>query len=327
VLTVALFFQHVNMTLQLCTKVVFFGGYPMIKLSKSNVSHILLFTIAAGLFLSNPIDVNTPTAVEASTLTFTITQSNFPTLSTNTLSTSEVIGSITVSGVQIDLGIKNSTRTTTGTPSLDMKKDASALYNINPLPGTINSIVITQKTGQSNTLHVGKTSRIINNVAESYTPIVGTSVASTTVSSPSQSFNGSSFPALANNTDLAYFAFLPSGGSDTAIESIAFTMTVASIVATSGETYSFAVDFLLQTDAKNGLCTDAGLKWSFSSVSPAETSSTVNPVTLEGQYSKLLDAQKTAFQTDTTDSQIVAARQRYIYLRTFNPLFTNFAGI
>jgi hypothetical protein len=315
------------MTLQLYFKVVSFGGTNMIKLTKANLSQILLLTIAAGLFFSNPIDINTPTVVEASTLTFTITQSNFPTLSTNTLSTSEVIGSITVSGVQIDLGIKNSTRTTTGTPSLDMKGNASALYNINPLPGTVNSIVIRQKTGQSNTLHVGSTGRIINATAGNYNLISGTSIGSISESSRVQTFDGTSFPTLANNSDLSYFAFLPSGGTDTSIESIAFTMTVASIVATSGETYTFAIDFLAATVNKSGVCTDAGLQWSFSSVSPAETISTANPVTLEGQFSKLTDTQKTAFRTDTTDSQILAARERYVYLRSFNPLLTNFAGI
>jgi hypothetical protein len=299
----------------------------MIKLSKSNVSHLLLLTIAAGVFLSNPINLNTPTAVEASTLTFTITQANFPNLSTSTASTSEVIGSITVSGVQIDLGIKNATRTTTGTPSLDLTQNASALYNINPLPGTINSIVITQKTGQSNTLHVGATGRIINATTANYSVITDSSLGSTTVSSTSQTFNSSSFAILGTRSDLSYFAFLPTGGTQTQIQSIAFEMTVASIVATSGETYSYAIDFLAQTANKNGLCTDAGLKWSFASVDPAETSSTASPVTLEGQYAKLTEAQKTAFRTDTTDSQIVAARERYIYLRTVNSGLTNFASL
>lgn len=286
-----------------------FGGIRMIKLSKLNVSHMLLLTIAAGIFLSNPVDINTPTEVNAASLTFTITSENFSTLSTTTASTSETLGSITVSGVQIDLGIKNAIINNQN--ALELTKNASALYNINPLPGTISSILITQKTGQSNTLHVGSSARIINSTSGTYSVISGTSDGNTTVSSTSQSFNSSSFAILGTGTNLSYFAFLPTGGSNSQIESISFTMTVAEVVANNGQTYSFAVDFLATTDNKQGLCTTEGLSWS----------------TLETQYNALTSDQKTAFRTDTTDPEILAARQRYIYLRTVNSGLTNFASL
>ncbi len=172
--------------------------------------------------------------------------------------------------------------------------------------------MITQKTGQSNTLHVGSTSRIINATAANYTVVSGTSDGSATVSSTSQTFDSSTFAILGTGTNLSYFAFLPTGGTNSQIESIAFDMTVADVVANNGQTYSFAVDFLATTDNKQGACTAAGLSWS----------------TLETQYNTLTEAQKTAFRTDTTDPEIVAARTRYIYLRTIAPLtLNNFASL
>jgi hypothetical protein len=296
-------------------------------ITKKLFTSSLLMVTAVGIVFSQPNPMNNPTEVAAESLTFTITPGNFPNVSTSTATTAEVLGSITVSGVQIDLGVKNATRNTSGTPNIELTKNAAALYNINPLPGTITSILITQKTGQANTLHVGSTSRIVNSTAGNYSVLSGTSAGNTTVSSTSQSFTSANFAILGTNNNLSYFAFFPSGGSDSQIESIAFTMAVSSIVVTSGQTYSFAVDLLAQTDNKFGLCTDVGLKWSFSSVSPAETSSTANPVTLEGQFAKLTESQQTAFKTDTTDTQIVLARQRYIYLRTVTPSLVNFANI
>ncbi|MFZ9782064.1 MAG: hypothetical protein ACO3C8_02450, partial [Bacilli bacterium] len=133
----------------------------------------------------------------------------------------------------------------------------------------------------------------------------------TSVSSTSQSFNSSSFAILGTGTNLSYFAFLPTGGSNSQIESIAFNMTVAEVVANNGQTYSFAIDFLATTDNKQGLCTTEGLSWS----------------TLETQYNALTSDQKTAFQTDTTDPEILAARLRYVYLRTVNSGLTNFASL
>ncbi|MFZ9138971.1 MAG: hypothetical protein ACO207_00765 [Bacilli bacterium] len=278
---------------------------------KKLLTSSLLVVTAVGVVFSQPTTVDDPTEVSAASLTFTITPSNFPNVSTSTASTSEILGSITVSGVQIDLGIKNAIRNTTGTASLDLVKNASALYNINPLPGTISSIVITQKTGQSNTLHVGSTARIINSTAANYSVISGTSAGNTTVSSTSQTFNSSSFAILGTNNNLSYFAFLPTGGTDSQIESIAFNMTVAEVVATNGQTYSFAVDLLATTDNKQGACTAEGLSWS----------------TLETQYNGLTADQKTAFRTDTTDPEIVAARERYLYLRSFNSSLVNFASL
>ncbi len=279
---------------------------------KKFLTSSLLVVTAVGVIFSQPTTVDDPTEVSAAALTFTITPSNFTNVSTSTASTSEVLGSITVSGVQIDLGIKNAVRNTSGTPNLELTNNASALYNINPLPGTISSIVITQKTGQANTLHVGSTSRIINATAANYTVISGTSDGSTTVSSTSQTFNSASFAILGSSTNLSYFAFLPTGGTNSQIESIAFTVTVADVVANNGQTYSFAVDFLAATDNKQGQCTAAGLSWS----------------TLETQYNALTADQKSAFRTDTTDPEIVAARERYIYLRTIAPLLlNNFASL
>lgn len=278
---------------------------------KKLLTSSLLVVTAVGVVFSQPTTVDDPTEVSAASLTFTITPSNFPNVSTSTASTSEILGSITVSGVQIDLGIKNATRNTSGTASLVLTSNASALYNINPLPGTISSIVITQKTGQSNTLHVGSTARIINSTAANYSVISGTSAGNTTVSSTSQTFNSSSFAILGTNNNLSYFAFLPTGGTDSQIESIAFNMTVAEVVATNGQTYSFAVDLLATTDNKQGACTAEGLSWS----------------TLETQYNGLTADQKTAFRTDTTDPEIVAARERYLYLRSFNSSLVNFASL
>ena len=89
-------------------------------------------------------------------------------------------------------------------------------------------------------------------------------------------------------------------------------MTVADVVANTGQTYTFAVDFLATTNNKQGQCTAAGLSWS----------------TLETEYNALTADQKTAFRTDTTDPEIVAARERYIYLRTIAPLLlNNFASL
>ena len=278
---------------------------------KKFLTSSLLVVTAVGIVFSQPTTVNDPTEVNAASLTFTITPSNFPNVSTSTASTSEVLGSITVSGVQIDLGVKNAVRNTSGTPNIELTSNASALYNINPLPGTISSIVITQKTGQSNTLHVGSTSRIINATAADYSVISGTSAGNTTVSSTSQSFNSSSFAILGTNNNLSYFAFLPTGGTNSQIESIAFNMTVAEVVATNGQTYSFAIDLLATTDNKQGACTAAGLSWS----------------SLETQYNNLTADQKTAFRTDTTDPEIVAARERYLYLRTIDPTLVNFASL
>ncbi len=141
--------------------------------------------------------------------------------------------------------------------------------------------------------------------------ISGTSDGNTTVSSNSQTFNSSSFAILGTSTNLSYFAFLPTGGSNSQIESIAFDMTVAEVVANNGQTYSFAVDFLATTENKNNACTAEGLSWS----------------TLETQYNTLTADQKTAFRTDTTDPEIVAARTRYIYLRTIDATLNNFASL
>lgn len=273
---------------------------------KKFLTSSLLVVTAVGIFFSQPTSVNDPTEVNAASLTFTITPSNFPNVSTSAASTSEVLGSITVSGVQIDLGVKNALINNQN--ALELTKNASALYNINPLPGTINSIVITQKTGQSNTLHVGSTSRIINATAADYSVISGTSAGNTTVSSTSQTFNSSSFAILGTNNNLSYFAFLPTGGSNSQIESIAFNMTVAEVVANNGQTYSFAIDFLAATENKQGLCTEAGLGWT----------------SLKTQYDALTTDQKNAFQNDTTDPEIVAARTRYLYLRTITPSLTAF---
>ncbi len=278
---------------------------------KKFLTSSMLVVTAFGVIFSQTSTFNEPTEVSAVSLTFTITPSNFPNVSTSTASTSEVLGSITVSGVQIDLGIKNAVRNTSGTANLELTSNASALYNINPLPGTIKSIEITQKTGQSNTLHVGSTSRIINSTAANYTVVSGTSDGSATVSSTSQTFDSASFAILGTGTNLSYFAFLPRGGTNSQIESIAFEMTVADVVATNGQTYSFAVDFLATTDNKQGACTAAGLSWS----------------TLETQYNNLTADQKTAFRTDTTDPEIVAARTRYLYLRSFNGSLVNFASL
>jgi len=273
---------------------------------KKFLTSSLLVVTAVGIVFSQPTTVNDPTEVNAASLTFTITPSNFPNVSTSTASTSEVLGSITVSGVQIDLGVKNALINNQN--ALELTKNASALYNINPLPGTINSIVITQKTGQSNTLHVGSTSRIINATPANYSVISGTSAGNTTVSSTSQSFNSSSFAILGTNNNLSYFAFLPTGGSNSQIESIAFDMTVADVVANNGQTYTFAIDFLAATENKQGLCTEAGLGWT----------------SLKTQYDALTTDQKNAFQNDTTDPEIVAARTRYLYLRTITPSLTAF---
>ena len=286
-------------------------GRVMTNNQKKLLTSSLLVVTAVGVVFSQPTTINDPTEVSAASLTFTITPSNFPNVSTSTASTSEVLGSITVSGVQIDLGIKNAIRNTSGTANLELTTNASALYNINPLPGTISSIVITQKTGQSNTLHVGSTSRIINATAANYSVLTGTSDGNTTVSSTSQTFNSSSFAILGTGTNLSYFAFLPTGGTNSQIESIAFNMTVADVVANNGQTYSFAVDFLATTDNKQGQCTAAGLSWS----------------TLETQYNTLTADQKTAFRTDTTDPEIVAARTRYLYLRTIDGTLNNFASL
>ncbi|MEY3692460.1 MAG: hypothetical protein RLZZ388_631 [Bacillota bacterium] len=275
---------------------------------KKFLTSSLLVVTAVGIVFSQPTTVNDPTEVNAASLTFTITPSNFPNVSTSTASTSEVLGSITVSGVQIDLGVKNAVINTSGTPNIELTSDASALYNINPLPGTISSIVITQKTGQSNTLHVGSTSRIINATAADYSVISGTSAGNKTVSNTSQSFNSSSFAILGTNNNLSYFAFLPTGGSNSQIESIAFNMTVADVVANNGQTYTFAIDFLAATENKQGLCTEAGLDWT----------------SLKTQYDALTTDQKNAFQNDTTDPEIVAARTRYLYLRTITPSLTAF---
>ncbi len=278
---------------------------------KKFLTSSLLVVTAVGVIFSQSSTFDEATEVSAASLTFTITPSNFPNVSTSTASTSEVLGSITVSGVQIDLGVKNAVRNTAGTPNIELAPNASALYNINPLPGTISSIVITQKTGQSNTLHVGSTSRIINATAANYTVVSGTSDGSATVSSTSQTFDSSTFAILGTGTNLSYFAFLPTGGTNSQIESIAFNMTVADVVANNGQTYSFAVDFLATTDNKQGACTEAGLSWS----------------TLETQYNTLTEAQKTAFRTDTTDPEIVAARTRYVYLRTIDATLNNFASL
>ena len=278
---------------------------------KKFLTSSLLVVTAVGIVFSQPTTVNDPTEVNAASLTFTITPSNFPNVSTSTASTSEVLGSITVSGVQIDLGLKNAIRNTSGTPNIELTNNASALYNINPLPGTISSIVITQKTGQSNTLHVGSTSRIINATAANYSVISGTSAGNATVSSTSQTFDSSSFAILGTNNNLSFFAFLPTGGTNSQIESIAFNMTVAEVVATNGQTYSFAIDLLATTDNKQGACTAAGLSWS----------------SLETQYNTLTADQKIAFRTDTTDPEIVAARERYLYLRTIDPTLVNFASL
>lgn len=278
---------------------------------KKFLTSSLLVVTAVGVIFSQSATFDEATEVSAASLTFTITPSNFPNVSTSTASTSEVLGSITVSGVQIDLGVKNAVRNTGGTPNIELAPNASALYNINPLPGTISSIVITQKTGQANTLHVGSTSRIINATAANYTVVSGTSDGSATVSSTSQTFDSSTFAILGTGTNLSYFAFLPTGGTNSQIESIAFNMTVADVVANNGQTYSFAVDFLATTDNKQGACTAAGLSWS----------------TLETQYNTLTEAQKTAFRTDTTDPEIVAARTRYVYLRTIDATLNNFASL
>jgi hypothetical protein len=278
---------------------------------KKFLASSLLVVTAVGVIFSQSATFDEATEVSAASLTFTITPSNFPNVSTSSASTSEVLGSITVSGVQIDLGVKNALRNTAGTPNIELAPNASALYNINPLPGTISSIVITQKTGQSNTLHVGSTSRIINTTAANYTVISGTSDGSATVSSTSQTFDSSSFAILGTGTNLSYFAFLPTGGTNSQIESIAFNMTVADVVANNGQTYSFAVDFLATTDNKQGACTAEGLSWS----------------TLETQYNTLTADQKTAFRTDTTDPEIVAARTRYVYLRTIDATLNNFASL
>jgi hypothetical protein len=66
------------------------------------------------------------------------------------------------------------------------------------------------------------------------------------------------------------------------------------------------------------------MKWSFGSVTPNENSATNPSLTLEGQFFKLTSDQKDVFKTDTTDDQIVLARQRYLYLRTVNPALFDF---
>ena len=330
-LTVALFFQHVNMTLQLCTKVVFFGGYPMIKLSKSNVSHILLFTIAAGVFLSNPIDVNTPTAVEASTLTFDITPNSFQSPLPGGLSDGkETTGSVSVNGVEIRLGVKYASKDT----SLNLSKNNSGvLYNIDPLPGTIDSIRIEQGSGQKNELFLGNSGRIINSLEGNVTPIGGTFFVLSPVfevAGTGQDYsisNNTAYPTIKSPTKVSYFAIQAAGGTNSPINLLRFIMTVSSTLATSGagSAYTFALDFMQQTENKNNLCTDADLKWSYNSINPAspETLETENPQTLEVQFLKLSEAARDAFK-NATEVEIVTARDRYLYLRTFRPTLYDF---
>jgi hypothetical protein len=281
----------------------------------------LLLVAAVGIVFSQPTTINDPTQVAAAPLTFTINASRFPTL-TGSKSTAEKNGVVSVGGIEVELGVKN--MSTPDNIELTTTKDASAIYNITALPGKITSITIKQTSGQTNILHLGDSSRIINSVTANYTPIPGTSDDQETVSSRDQTFNSTDIP-LISTLNFNFFALLPTG--NTGITEITFLMNVEDVVVANAKTFNFAADFLAQTDNKFNLCTDAGLKWSFSSVSPAETSSTETPVTLEGQYAKLSGSEQTAFKTDTTDTQIVLARQRYIYLRTVTPSLFNFADI
>jgi hypothetical protein len=293
-------------------------------------SSLLVFTLV-GVILSTPRSVSNPTELLASQLSFTVNATRFPNL-TSTKTTSEIKGSVVVSGVEVELGLKNmglSSATVDGinnTPTLSTTRNASAIYNITALPGKITSLRIRQTTGQTNTLHLGDSSRIIDSTTAVYAPITGTSDGSNTVSSNDQLFTSTDIPII-NTLNLNFFALLPTGNTD--IIELTFNMEVATVVVQNAETFNFAADFLAVTLNKQALCTDEDLSWSFSSIDPInpESSETANPQTLQGKFSKLNDNQKIAFQTDTTDSQIVAARQRYIYLRSYNPSLFNFAGI
>ena len=281
----------------------------------------LLLVAAVGIVFSQPTTINDPTQVAAAPLTFTINASRFPTL-TGSKSTEEKNGVVSVGGIEVKLGVKN--MSTPDNIELTTTKDASAIYNITALPGKITSITIKQTSGQTNILHLGDSSRIINSLTANYTPIPGTSDDQETVSSRDQTFDSTDIP-LISTLNLNFFALLPTG--NTSITEITFLMEVSDAAVANAQTFNFAADFLAQTDNKFGLCTDVGLKWSFSSVSPVEDSDTENPQTLQGRYAQLSESEQTAFKTDTTDTQIVLARQRYIYLRTVTPSLVNFATI
>jgi hypothetical protein len=278
----------------------------MLKKQKKTITTSLLITTIFGVFLSFPKPY-APLQVAATDLNFVITPSNFSTFTNNG---NQFTGSITVSDVQVDLGIKFAVAGTGSPANFSLDKEKGVIYNISPLPGTIKSMTVTQKTGQSNTLYVGNTGRIISSVANDSTPTNFLSP-TVTVSSTSQSFTSANYALLGSYTDLRYFAIQSSGGTSSQIESLTFNMTVNDVIVTNYKVFNFASDFLIATDNKQGLCTAADLGWT----------------DLTTLWNSLNETEQNLFRTSTAEHTIIAARNRYIYLRSFNSSLPNFASI
>jgi hypothetical protein len=266
------------------------------------IKKILLTSLCIGFaqsVLFSFAQVQEPVLTNASeTLEFTITPSNFSSFTNNGV---ENIGSIIVSGVEVKLGVKSVSSSGT---NLILTKDQGIIYNTTPLPGSVSKVNITQTTGQGTILNLGTESRLVNSVTNDFT-LSGTQIGST--NSTTQEY----IIANASTINYSYFALKANGGSNNTITQLKFTTTVAAVVLTNAATFNFSVEFVLGTNNKQGLCTAKDLTWSY----------------WETEFNKLSDANQTAFRTDTSDSDIVAARQRYQYLRAFNPLLVNFASL
>lgn len=243
--------------------------------------------------------VQEPVLINANeTLEFTITPSNFSSFTNNGV---ENIGSIIVSGVEVKLGVKSVSSSDT---NLILNKGKGVIYNTTPLPESVSKVNIIQTTGQGTILNLGTQSRLVNSITNDFT-LSGTQIGNT------NSTNQEYIIVDVSTVNYSYFALRANGGNDYTITQLKFTTTDAAVVLTNAATFNFSVEFVLGTNNKQGLCTAEDLNWSL----------------WQTEFNGLSEANQTAFRTDTSDSDIVAARQRYQYLRAFNPLLVNFASL
>ncbi len=273
---------------------------------------ILLVSLTLGfaqtmLFSFTQLQEPVVTKATEQTLVFLITPSNFIVSGNSTLTNDgkENLGLIQVGTtnnlIDVTLGAK---RVSSSGSNLLLSKDQGVIYNTTPLPGSVSIVNIKQQTGQGTALYLGSSSRLVSSATDDFA-ISGPAYAS------ENSNNQSYTIANASLINYSYFALISNGGQQNTITELKFTVIVSEVVVQNAATFNFSVEFVLDTNNKEDLCTAEGLNWSF----------------WETEFNKLSEANKTAFRTDTTDGDIVVARERYQYLRSFNSLLVNFASI
>jgi hypothetical protein len=122
--------------------------------------------------------------------------------------------------------------------------------------------------------------------------------------------NPKEFMLISTTTLISGLKITYSSGNGGTPGSLLYRIKIEYVESTSAaEDYS--TEFLSFTNNKENLCTFEDLNWSI----------------LDTNYNSLSESSKNYFKTNTTNSTIVSARERYLYLRSFNPDLPNFAGL